>query len=257
MANTHSQYQKSASQPQAFKSTLSGPCITLKDLAIAEKAIVSYTQKQAFQCEYEKLATTPYSVQNTSSIYRLDPVWTDGLLRVGGRLSRAAMSETIKHPIILPKRRHISDLLLRHIHERYGHGERNHILCQLRKKYSIINGNCAARRVISKCIFYRRLKGKTREQKMADLPQERTLPDLPAFTHVGMDYFGPTETKSGRGLVKRYGMSSRAVHLDMACSLDTRGHVNQIFSVFDGGFLQRCWKYLNDFDILQLTRWWV
>lgn len=61
---------------------------------------------------------------------------------------------------------------------------------------------------------------------MADIPKDRLTPDLPPFTNVGMDYFGPIETKRGRSLVKRYGvvftcMSSRAVHLEMAHSLDT------------------------------------
>ncbi len=61
---------------------------------------------------------------------------------------------------------------------------------------------------------------------MANLPQERTQPDLPPFTNVGMDYFGPIETKRGRNFVKRYGvlftcLSCRAVHLEMASSLDT------------------------------------
>lgn len=34
---------------------------------------------------------------------------------------------------------------------------------------------------------------------MADLPVERIVPDLPAFTNVGVDYFGPLEVKKGRG----------------------------------------------------------
>lgn len=71
------------------------------------------------------------------------------------------------------------------------------------KKYWITSANSAARNIISKCVTYKHLKGKTGEQKMVDLPQERTLPDLPPFTNVGMDYFGPIETKRGRSLVKR------------------------------------------------------
>ena len=36
---------------------------------------------------------------------------------------------------------------------------------------------------------------------MADLPQDRVSPDLPPFTYVGIDYFGPTEVKVGRAPV--------------------------------------------------------
>lgn len=100
------------------------------------------------------------------------------------------------------------------------------MLSQLRKKYWIIKGNSAARKVISECVVCRRVRGKMGEQKMADLPKERVLPDLPPFTNVGLDYFGPFEVRRGRSQVKRYGvlftcMSSRAVHLEVAYSLDT------------------------------------
>ena len=36
------------------------------------------------------------------------------MLRVGGRLSRPAMPEEMKHPVILAKDFHIADLILRH-----------------------------------------------------------------------------------------------------------------------------------------------
>ncbi len=61
---------------------------------------------------------------------------------------------------------------------------------------------------------------------MADLPKERLQADFPPFSYVGVDYFGPFETKRGRSQVKRYGvvftcMTSRAIHLEMANSLNT------------------------------------
>lgn len=61
---------------------------------------------------------------------------------------------------------------------------------------------------------------------MVDLPKERLLPDLPPFTHVGVDYFGPLEVKRGRSYFKCYGviftcLTSRAVHLEVALSLNT------------------------------------
>lgn len=97
---------------------------------------------------------------------------------------------------------------------------------RLRKKYWIIKANSAARRIITDCVVCKRQRGRVGEQKMADLPLERILPDKPAFTNVGVDYFGPIEIKRGRSLVKRYGviftcMASRAVYLEIAYTLDT------------------------------------
>lgn len=143
------------------------------------------------------------------------------------------MPEERKHPIILSKDQHIATLILRHIHQQLGHSGRNHMLSQLRKKYWIIKGNAAARKIISSCGHCRRLGVKVGEQKMADLPKERLIPDLPPFTNVGVDYFGPIEVKRGRSIVKRYGviftcMASRAVHLEVAYSLDTDACINSL-----------------------------
>ncbi len=48
-----------------------------------------------------------------------------------------------------------------------------------------------------------------------------------------MDYFGPIDVKRGRSVVKIYGvmftcMTSRAVHLEVAYSLDTNSCINCI-----------------------------
>lgn len=68
---------------------------------------------------------------------------------------------------------------------------------------------------------------------MADLPKEQILPDCPPFTNVGIDYFGPIEVRKGRGTAKCYGViftcfASRAVHLEVASSLNTDACINSL-----------------------------
>ncbi|KAG5271401.1 hypothetical protein AALO_G00179310 [Alosa alosa] len=53
--------------------------------------------------------------------------------------------------------------------------------------------------------YPRKNRGKPGEQKMADLPRERLVMDLPPFSNIGLDYFGPLEVRRGRSTVKRKG----------------------------------------------------
>lgn len=124
----------------------------------------------------------------------------DGFLRVGGRLSKGAMPMDEKHPPILSKDQHISNLILKNTDQCLGHGGRNHTLSVLRRKYKITNANAAVRKFMSECSHRRSYNGKALEQKMADLPMQRIIPDLPPFTNVGVDYFGPVEIKKGRSV---------------------------------------------------------
>ncbi|XP_032412291.1 uncharacterized protein LOC116718056 [Xiphophorus hellerii] len=139
----------------------------------------------------------------------------------------------IKHPVILCKNMHVATLILRYIHHLLGHAGRSHMLSRLRRKYWIISANSAARKILSDCVTCRRNRGKLLEQKMADLPQERVKPDKPPFLDVCVDYFGPIDVKRGRSLLKRYGVlftcpTSRAVHLEVAHTLDTDSCINAI-----------------------------
>lgn len=64
-------------------------------------------------------------------------------MRIGVRLSKAAMPVTLKNPMILPKDSHISKLILRVIHQNVGHPGRNHMLSLLkaREKRYIFNND--------------------------------------------------------------------------------------------------------------------
>ena len=217
---------------QDFKTTISRTGLCPEDYAKAEQAIIHFVQGQRFRDEIVSLKASS-NVKKDSQLYKLDPVWEDGVLRVGGRLSRAALPEETKHPVILSKDLHVSTLILYHIHQQLGHAGRNHMLCHLRKKYWITGANTAARKVISKCVTCRRHRGKMIEQKMANLPKERVLPDEAPFTNVGVDYFGPINVKRGRTILKRYGviftcLTCRAVHLEVSYTLDTDSCLNAI-----------------------------
>lgn len=177
---------------QAFATSLGNQKVLLEDLREAEMAIIAFCQRERFPSEFSALSSGKSEVQRSSSIFKLDPVLEGGVLHVG-RLNKAAIPENIRHPLILSKDDHISDLLLRHIHLQLCHGGRNHVLSTARRKYWITSGPSAVRRIISRCLICKLHRGKAGEQKMANLPEDRVVPDLPPFTNVGVDYFGPID----------------------------------------------------------------
>ena len=67
---------------------------------------------------------------------------------------------------------------------------------------------------------------------MSDLPEDR-LHQAPPFTYCAVDYFGPWIVKDKRKELKRYGvlftcMASRAIHLEVAHSLETDSFIQAL-----------------------------
>ncbi|XP_056588276.1 uncharacterized protein LOC130408847 [Triplophysa dalaica] len=204
--------------------------LSVEDMVVAESDIIRFCQKIRFPEELANLKKGE-CVRKTSHLYKLNPILDGDLIRIGGRLSRAAMPVEAIHPVILAKDQHVSTLILRHVHQETGHGGRNHMLSHLRQKYWVPGACAAIRKVLTKCVICRRLSASPGHQKMADLPQNRITPYEPPFSRVGLDCFGPFEVKRGRAVVKRYGLiftclAMRAIHLEVLSSLDTDSFIN-------------------------------
>ena len=61
---------------------------------------------------------------------------------------------------------------------------------------------------------------------MADLPKERATPNMPPFSFIGIDFFGPMYVKVRRSTEKRHRclftcLALRAVHIEVTSRLDT------------------------------------
>ncbi|KAF4514212.1 UNVERIFIED_CONTAM: hypothetical protein B566_EDAN019445, partial [Ephemera danica] len=200
------------------------------ELHLAESVIIKVIQGQCFANESQLVDSKNdkglIALKRDSAIHKLCPILIDGVLRIGGRLSLSNYDEDSKHPIILPKRHHVVDLIIRHHHEEEGHCGHSHVLTAIRRRFWIINGGAAVKRVLRSCFTCRRLNAPKGSQLMAPLPAFRVNPGWYPFTNVGLDYFGPMFVKRGRGSEKRYGclftcLQSRAVHIEVAHSLTT------------------------------------
>ena len=206
--------------------------VTNAELEEAGKEIIKFEQNLTFAEELEAVKGDK-CVKGSSALARLDPILTDGLLRVGGRLSRATLSDDSKHQIIIPKDSHLARLLVNHFHQKSGHSGRDNVLALLRERFWLIRANSTVRSVLSSCFDCKRRQGPVGEQKMANLPRPRVTPDQPPFTCVGIDYFGPFLVRQKRSMVKRYGaiftcLALRAVHLEVCHSLDTDSFIHAL-----------------------------
>ncbi len=174
-----------------------------------------------------------------SSLKKLAPfVDGEGLIRVGGSLQSAELSEQEKHPLIIPARQHVATLLVRYYHNRAAHQGRHLTAGALRPAgLWIVKGTKLINSVIHQCVTCRKLRGRLEEQRMSDLPMDRVTVD-PPFTHVGLDVFGPwsitsRRTRGGSPDSKRWVviiscLSTRAVHLEFIESMSTSSFINAL-----------------------------
>ena len=172
------------------------------------------------------------AMKKASSLYQLDPFLdANGILRVGGRITRSSLSYDAKHPIILPRKGHMTELIICHHHQIVEHQGRGITHNEVRSAgYWVIGGSSAVSNHIAQCAKCRKLRGTPQDQKMADLPEDRLEP-APPFTFSAVDYFGPWYVKEGRRELKCYRvlftcLSSRAIHLEVSNSLTTDSFLN-------------------------------
>ena len=212
--------------------------LTVEELQQAELVILRAVQKAAFSVEIESMCSSKENstanLQKKNVLYKLCPYMDEcDILRVGGRLGGSSLPMEEKHPIILPRRGHVTQLIIRKCHEDVQHqGRGMTVNCVRSTGYWIISLNSVVRYYILKCVICRRWRSKTENQKMADLPEDRTE-CVPPFTYCGVDYFGPFTIRQKRSDVLRYGvlftcLCSRAIHLEIAPSLETDSFINAL-----------------------------
>ena len=156
----------------------------------------------------------------------MDP---DGILRVGGRLRNAALSDEIKHPILLSAKHPLAALLASYFHLKLLHAGPQLLLATLRQKFWILGGRNLAKSVFHHCHTCFLSKPTLVQQSTADLPSSSVSPTR-SFSVCGIDYCGPFFVKSAvrnRGPTKVYVaifvcFSTKAVHIELVSDLSTQ-----------------------------------
>ena len=203
-------------------------------------SLMKNVQNQAFPEEFSSLNAIKGPLE------KLKLFGNEGHLRVGGRLDRANLKCDAKHPIILPGKHCVSEMIILHYHRANGHVGPHQLVAEIRQRLWIVNGVSSIRRVLRRCHERKRQNVMVGEQITAPLPALRVSSDshqsISPFAAVGIDYFGPLYVHAGPlarsvrknpKLDKFYGsiftcLGYRAVHIELASSLTTDSFINAV-----------------------------
>ena len=202
--------------------------LTVNELEKAELAIVRLVQRTTFTYEHDLLMKRKLILKG--NLASLNPFLDDQqIMRVGGRLRNSNLPFNQKHPMILPKKHNVVELLIRHAHKLTLHGGNQEVHAWLRQKFWILNGREAIRSELHKCMKCFRYRAPPIQQQMGNLPEARVTPSS-AFENCGVDFAGPISMRLNalrKGVVvKGYFcvfvcLSTKAIHLEVVSDLTT------------------------------------
>ncbi|XP_065074715.1 uncharacterized protein LOC135698599 [Ochlerotatus camptorhynchus] len=200
--------------------------LTTFELNDTTQFLVRIAQQESFARELSEISTSGH-VSSRSELKNLSPILINGILRVGGRLRHAAISEDRKHPMILPARHTLTERILVHYHEKHLHAGPQLLVACVREKFWPLRIRNLARKVVHSCVNCYRCKPNNLEQLMGDLPPERVTPTLP-FLNTGVDLCGPFQYRNSprASAVKCYVaifvcLVTKATHVELVYDLST------------------------------------
>lgn len=222
------------------------------DLDNAEMYLIRYVQNAHFANDISALKLNK-SV--TNKIAKLNPfIDSNNILRVGGRLRHSQLDYGQKHPILLPSKERVIELIIDYYHLINMHTGPALLLSLIRQKFWILSARNLIRQRVHKCNKCFKLNPKNTFPPMGDLPIFR-VSEVKAFVHTAVDYAGPFYIthirKRGIKSQKAYiclfvCLTTKALHLELVSDLSSdlflaafkrfisrRGPVSLIYS--DGG----------------------
>ncbi|KAL0859999.1 hypothetical protein ABMA27_010314 [Loxostege sticticalis] len=200
--------------------------ITVSELQNSLDIIIRYVQHHYFHKEIECIKKgVDYKTNHSCYLKMLHPFIDDkGLLRVGGRLQNSNLPFTKKFPIILPKKCHVTRLIIRNEHLILLHGGLKIVSSSLSQRFFILNSMREIKSVIHKCITCTRYKAESAKQLMGSIPKERVL-QARVFEKVGIDYCGPFEIKQS---TIRRSIISKAIHLEVVSDMTSDSFISAL-----------------------------
>ena len=166
-------------------------------------------------------------------LHKFCPFLHTNVLRVGGRLQKSEFLFDVKHPIVLPRRHHVTGLIVTVIdaHVKCGHFAANYVLNKLLLICHIVGDKATFKHYLKKlCMECRNRNARLCVQQLAPLPTSRvTVRRLP-FEHCGIDYVCSLKVKQRRNELEQYAcifscLCTGATHLEVVYYLTTKSFV--------------------------------
>ncbi|XP_065914598.1 uncharacterized protein [Dysidea avara] len=202
---------------------LTGP-LTPTELSIANLRWVGNVQHRSFPEELSSLQSPDRS--SRLPLVRQLQLYLDhtGLIRCGGRIHNASLSESAKFPYLLPQKDPFTSLLIWHIHKQQYHAGVSMTLTSLRQMYWVPCARQRIRSLLRNCVTCRKLAGQPyTAPDPPPLVKARVQQSLP-FEVTGIDFTGALYLRGNGGETKVYiclftCAVSRAVHLEIVTDL--------------------------------------
>ncbi|CAK9799110.1 hypothetical protein ANTPLA_LOCUS1901 [Anthophora plagiata] len=214
--------------------------LTTTEISNAHTHLLKLVQSHTFAQELRDL-NQGNPINKKSKLLNLAPfIDESALIRVGGRLKHAPISYSCKHPILLPRNHHVTDLIIRNEHFNHWHAGIQATLNAVRQRYWPIDGKNLTRKLIHHCINCFKANPKLPEYIMGNLPRNRVTQARP-FENAGIDYCGPflLKEKKHRNLKKIKGyvvifvcFATKATHLELITDLTTEACIAAIKRFF-------------------------
>ncbi|GFX71174.1 RNA-directed DNA polymerase from mobile element jockey [Trichonephila clavipes] len=188
--------------------------------------IAEPTQRDDFDCELRVF------IENCrSKVKKRGPLTTSeddkGILRVGGRLEKASIPYSQKHPAKLAKNSKLSKIYFITLHKKLFHVGPQGLLNAVRLRFWALGGRNLARKTVHTCVVCFKCKPIPSSQIMGNLPYER-VNMAPPFSITGLDLGGPyfvTYKHQRKGVLNKNYVCvcicfvTRAIHLEMLSDL--------------------------------------
>ena len=162
----------------------------------------------------------------------------DQLLRCGGRIHNAPLSESAKFPYLLPSRHHFTVFIIQQAHAVQLHSGVNATLTMLRQKYWIPFARQRIKSIIHKCVVCKKTSGKPYSKPDPPPLVKSRGNQVNPFVVTGVDFTGALYVRTTEGERKVYlclftCAASRAIHLEIVTDLTVESFL-QAFRRFAG-----------------------